>query len=179
MTKRGYLLITALLVLVTNASALAAPQGKGPELRLGLLAHSVGPASDGIESGADINLELLLAQKVGRHFLWGRGMVGANLSLRGDTSQVYTGRAWQFGLPWSFELEYQFGVVLHNGERNSKNSERRQLGTRLLLRNALELGWRWDRYRLSAIYDHASNADLAGDRNQGLDDIGLRLSIDL
>lgn len=172
-------LLLTLLLGLTASPLLARDESKGAELRLGLLAHSYGPVSAGIESGADLNLELLLAPNPRRHPLWGRLLFGANLNLQGATGQVYVGRGWQLTLPWSFEAEYQLSGALHNGELNGNNPERRQLGSRVLLRNAFELGWRWEGYRLSVIYDHASTADLIGTRNQGLDNVGLRLSVGL
>ena len=174
-----WLSLSGLLVLLTVSPVLADAPNPGSDLRLGVLAHSVGPLSGGIESGLDLNLELLLAPNPRRHTLWGRLFLGTNLNLNGDTSQFYAGRAWQVHLPLAFEIEYQLGGALHIGELDTDNQERRQLGTRFLVRNAFELGWRWDRYRLSAIYDHASNAGLFGERNQGLDNVGIRLSVGL
>ncbi|MEH6469701.1 MAG: acyloxyacyl hydrolase [Halopseudomonas sp.] len=173
------LLVIWLINLSNAAMADAGSDEKHFHLRVGALAHSVGPLSDGDESGADINLELMFPRNPQTHHYWGRMITGTNLNLNHETSQIYIARAWQLGLPVSLVLEYQFGFSIHNGELDSADSDRRQLGSRLLFRNALELGWRWDSNRISVIYDHASNAGLLEERNQGIDNIGIRLSIGL
>lgn len=171
------LIVLWVLILWVASPVLAGDEMKGRELRLGLLAHSTGPFSGGTETGADINAELLFEQNPELHFLFGRLAIGGSLSLAGDTSHIYAGRAWLLPLFKSFELEYQFGGSLHDGKLDTSDTDRRQLGTRVLFRNALELGYRWDRYRVSVMLAHLSNAGFFDKRNQGLDNVGLRLSI--
>lgn len=167
--------LIGLLVLVTVTPVLADEGPTGRELRFGLLAHSTGPISGGTESGVDFNLEMLLDQNPNLNPWFGRMVFGIALNSKGDTSIAYAGRAWLLSLPGSFECEYQFAGVVHDGKPETSDDDRLEFGTRFLFRNALELGWRRGDYRLSVNFSHSSNAGLA-DRNDGLDLAGVRLS---
>jgi len=55
--------------------------------------------------------------------------------------------------------------------------KRRRFGTRFLFRETLEIGFFLnDKAAVGFVYEHCSNAGLAGKRNQGNDNTGLRIS---
>ena len=64
---------------------------------------------------------------------------------------------------------------MHNGELRSFDPEEKSLGSRVLFRLGAELGVDvTERISLSAIYEHASNANLA-EENEGLNNAGIRV----
>ena len=139
----------------------------------GLLAHSTGPLSSGKESGVDINVEVLFMDEL----LKGHLSVGADVNTNADTSFVYSGLSWEGKFYKYIHLGAFFGLGLHNGDLDKSGSEKRQLGTRVVFREALEIGlYLKEDISVSFMYDHYSNAGLAGKRNQGNDNLGLRLS---
>ncbi len=107
-----------------------------------------------------------------------RPTLGASINTAGDTSFLYTGLTWG-GFVWKgLFIEGFFGLATHDGQLNSHDPEphdRRQLGSRVLFREAIEIGYRFlDNHSVSIMLDHVSNAGLLADRNQGNDDVGLR-----
>lgn len=139
----------------------------------GLLSHATGPVSSGKEEGTDLHLELLFNQK----FLKAYPTVGTDINLNGDTSFLYTGLVWEDKFFAYLHLGVFFGFALHNGDLDSADEDTRKLGTRVLFREALDIGvYLQDDLVLSFMYDHYSNAGLNGKNNQGNDNMGLVLS---
>jgi lipid A 3-O-deacylase len=147
------------------------------ELRFGVLAHNIGPIASAREDGAQLNAELRVASPgVFEYILSPRPHIGASINTAGDTSFLYFGLTWTWNIYRGLFADFSLGGTVHNGWLNSDdpNPEQRLLGSRLLFREALELGYRfWDHHSVSIMLDHASNAGLA-DKNQGNDDIGVR-----
>ena len=141
--------------------------------KLGLLSHSTGPVSSGKEDGMTIHAELLINTK-----LWkGYPTFGADIHLKDDTSFLYAGLSWEKKFFKYLSLGAFFGFALHNGELENGDSNRRQLGTRVLFREAVDIAYYFnDKTSVSLIYDHYSNLGLLGASNQGNDNIGLRIS---
>lgn len=139
----------------------------------GLLAHSTGPLSSGKESGVDINAEVVFSKKL----LKGNLAVGMDINTNADTSFVYSGLSWEGRFLKYIQLGAFFGLGMHNGDLDKSSDEKRQLGTRILFRGALEIGlYLKEDISVSFMYDHYSNTGLSGKRNQGNDNLGLRLS---
>jgi lipid A 3-O-deacylase len=147
------------------------------ELRLGLLAHDV----DGLwsrsrrEEGSDFNAEVILTPGLN---LWGgtvRPNLGFSVNDRGLTGKVYAGALWHHIWYKRFFLELGLGLAVHNGVTDdASRPDRKQLGTRLLLRVPIEAGFAWrEHHSLSVMFDHVSNAYFA-DPNEGMDTVGLR-----
>ena len=64
----------------------------------------------------------------------------------------------------------------HDGELRTSDDSTKELGLRVLFREAAEIGFRiTDRNSVSVVLDHISNGGLA-DENEGLDNFGLRYS---
>ena len=65
------------------------------------------------------------------------------------------------------------GGAVHDGETSTSRRDRKELGTRVLFREAIEIGYRFqEHHALSLRFDHISNASLA-DNNEGLDTLGV------
>jgi hypothetical protein len=162
-----------------------APEGShGPDifygLRLGLLAHDVGGlwSRSRAEGGADFNAEFVL-RKPSLSLLEGTLMpnLGVSVNSQGGTSKVYGGMLWEFMLANGLFFNSGLGLAIHNGSLESDDPNEKELGSRVLFRVPLELGFTFsERHRISIMFDHVSNAYLANP-NEGLDTIGLRYGL--
>jgi hypothetical protein len=149
------------------------------ELRFGALAHNKGPIAEHTEHGVQINVEARFRSPDFMKIAASpRPTLGFSANTAGDTSFVYAGLTWG-GFVWrGLFLEGFLGLAAHNGELNSSDPEphdRRQFGSRVLFREAVEIGYRFlENHSISIMLDHVSNAGLLADRNQGNEDVGLR-----
>ncbi len=169
MMKRTAAQAIALLVTATPACA-----GMS-ELRLGLLDHDIGFLGHGKEGGIDVNAELLFESPSFLEAVWApRPHVGLSVNTTGDTSQLYAGLTWTWEPVNRLFVDVSLGGAVHNGELSDSSGERKELGSRVLFRESLSLGYRLDdRNSLSIYFDHESNASLA-DNNEGLNNLGVR-----
>lgn len=148
------------------------------EIRGGVLAHDVDGLWSGErkESGVDFNGELVFDRGLRGRFGALRPNLGASVNSRGDTSQVYAGLLWRLGGESRVFLELGLGAAVHNGERETDDPDKKELGSRVLFRIPIEIGFALtQRSRLSLLFTHVSNAYLA-DENEGMDRLGLRYS---
>jgi lipid A 3-O-deacylase len=155
------------------------------ELRAGVLAHDIGLFGGNAEDGADINAEVRF---VSPDFLkWAfspRPHLGISVNTEGATSQLYFGLTWTATLFRDVVLrgdglfvELSLGGAVHDGEIDTQRLDRKSLGSRVLFREALEIGWAFTPSQsISLMLDHMSNANLA-ERNEGLDNFGIRYGI--
>ncbi len=146
-------------------------------LRLGVLAHNIGPIASAREDGVQFNGELRFTSPSLFEFIFSpEPHIGASINTAGDTSFLYFGLTWTWDIIGGLYLDTSFGGTVHDGwlESHEPEPDRRLMGSRLLFRESIELGYRFlDRHSLSLMLDHVSNAGLA-DENQGNDDVGLR-----
>ena len=99
---------------------------------------------------------------------------GMSLNSQGDTSKAYGGILWEFLLDNGIFFNSGVGLAVHNGQTESDDANKKQLGSRVLFRIPIEIGFTISqRHRISILFDHISNAYLA-DPNEGMDTIGLR-----
>jgi len=69
------------------------------------------------------------------------------------------------------------GLAVHDGDLDSDDRDKKQLGSKLLFRIPIEIGISFgEHHRLSVMFDHISNAYLASP-NEGLDTIGIRYGL--
>lgn len=177
---RRRLLTAGALVL---AAATAHAQGIVDEFRVGVLAHDVGVFGGSVEDGPDINAELRFVSPQFLSAVWSpRPHLGVDANVAGDTSQLYFGFTWEFmlwrtGAADGLFIDASLGGAVHNGKLDTTEADRKSLGSRLLFRESVELGYRFaDVHSLSSMFDHISNANLA-DRNEGLDSFGIRYGL--
>lgn len=145
-------------------------------IRVGLLIHDLSIwAQSRKEEGVDLNTEFI--------FIWPNhslldGVVHSNLGIslnnQGDTSKIYSGFLWEYIWKSGLFFNLGVGVAVHDGELESNEGDKKELGSRILFRIPLEIGLLFARHHgISLMFDHVSNAYLA-EPNQGLDTIGIR-----
>jgi lipid A 3-O-deacylase len=187
--------VVALLLLSTPARAeeeYSALRAFGvDEIRLGSMYHNLegrrGALGVGYtvrkEDGADVNGEVLFvspwpqpANPIVDFLLRPRAMLGATVSTKGDTSQVYLGAAWSLPVFSVLFVEATFGGSIHDGPLNTQYPDfGASYGCRLNFHESgsvgVELGGNW---RVMATIEHMSTGRLCLP-NAGLSNAGLRL----
>ena len=162
------------------------------EVRAGVAAHAIdiNGGEPTAEEGADVSLEAVFGSPdFFKYILSPRPYVGASVNTSGGTD------FWSFGLIWQqsfiddrFFIEGDFGLARHNGEidlppvTDPDYEDIRQndilFGSRMLFRGGVGLGVKLTpHWRVQAFYEHLSNGRIFGDtdRNQGLDNFGVRI----
>lgn len=163
------------------------------EVRLGVLDHNVcvfGCENADKEDGPNISGEIVFAapeflKAIGRP----RPYLTASVNTQGETSFGAAGLHWNWDFAESWSLEPGFGYAIHDGEldfpfpqgdpRNNPISATTVfLGSRDLFRTSLslnrDLAGPWG---VQVTYEHLSHGQILGSgRNQGLDNIGVRVS---
>ena len=146
-------------------------------IRIGLLAHDVGGlwSHSQAEGGVDVNAEIVFNQpslKLWQSFIMPN--MGVSINSQHDTSKVYGGLLWEFVFDNGFFVNSGGGFAIHNGHLESDDSNKKQLGSRVLFRVPIEFGFTiQERHRISILFDHISNAYLTSP-NEGMDTIGVR-----
>jgi lipid A 3-O-deacylase len=178
------------LLVLGTAVALAAATASAEtrlvdELRVGVLRHDAGIFGDHKEPGVDLNGELrFVSPDLFKGIGGPRPHLGVSVNSAGGTNIAYAGLTWTFTLARglvsaedSLFLDASLGGAVHDGSIRTSRTDRKELGSRVLFRESLELGWRFTpRQSVSILLDHVSNANL-GVKNEGLDNIGLRYGI--
>jgi lipid A 3-O-deacylase len=176
-------LITAAVVASAAPTIAAAQSPPINELKFGILAHDIGLFDSPVETGADVNFELLFTPPEALSVIGSpRPQVGGSLNTAGGTSSGYFGLTWGitliqslFGWGNSVFLNGSFGGAVQGGYTNNAPPDRKKLGSTLLARESLELGYQLTpNLSVSGFLDHMSNANLAT-HNAGLTDAGARL----
>jgi len=178
--------LVALVVWLAGPSH-ADEKGWIEEGKLGVLAHDFrvfGLGRPG-EPGTDVNVEVLFASPAFLRVLGApRPHLGLSINTAGATDYGYVGLTWS-GRPWrplltlpdALFVAGSLGGSVHDGYLNAAPPERKRLGSRLLFRESVEVGYQLSRrVSVSALVDHLSNAGLAH-YNQSLNNLGLRVGV--
>ncbi|MGD9615115.1 MAG: acyloxyacyl hydrolase [Alphaproteobacteria bacterium] len=163
-------------------------------LKLGILKHDVGFLG-GVEPGIDINPEIIFPSPIPdswaaqvpwylRFAVQPRPTVGGMINTAGATHQAYFGATWTWLLASNvinpgdgFTFGIFFGPGFNDGTIGPARPNRKALGSHVLFREALELGYRiTPQYEISVYIDHVSNAGFAR-YNQSLNQLGGRFGI--
>ena len=156
------------------------------EVRVGVLKHAVSLIGNTTkETGIDGNLEVLFEAPSFLGLLWSpRPTIGltANSSAT-NTDIAYGALTWEWA-PWSnLILDFSLGMAVHNGELKFDPSvafpanagRHREFGCRWLFRESFEAGWLFaKRHAATIMWSHYSHGGLCDDKNEGLDNIGVR-----
>jgi len=148
------------------------------EIRFGVLAHD--PLNQK-EEGVDINAELFFGDWLGAsEGSWQlRPSIGASVNTNGDTSQAYIDLNYGGPISERWFLEFAAGFSVHDGELETADPDRLELGSRVLIHAAISLGVMLSETTSLSIYaDHVSNAGIE-ERNEGLETAGLRIGFKL
>lgn len=191
--KAGWLFSLGLAVCAAG-SAGGPAQAKVSEIRGAIMAHNIETnvsKNAGKEDGPDVQVEVLWDSPDWLRFAFSpRPSAIASLNTRGETSFAGVGLDWTFPIGARLTVDPYLGYVIHNGDpldnpyapsdsvRRAKfNAEELALGSRDLFRLGVALGYRhneeWTSY---LVYEHVSHGHiLGGSKNQGLDNIGVRI----
>src|SRR3954471_15083838 len=145
-------------------------------LKLGILDHDVSFLG-GRDPGGDINPEVILPSPIPDSWADGapwylrfatqpRPTLGGMINTAGATDQAYFGATWTWLLASNvlmpedgFTFGVFFGPGFNDGRIGPPTSDRKALGSHVLSREALELGYHiMPQYEISVYMDHVSNA---------------------
>jgi lipid A 3-O-deacylase len=163
------------------------------EVRFGAFAHNVETnvaKNAGKEGGQDLQIEVLfdsppLLRRIGAP----RPSLVASLNTQGETSFAGASLDWHFPVGQKFSLDPYLGYVIHTGDplnnpyppadsvrRAAFNAEELALGSRDLFRLGFAVSYQaTDAWTSAIVYEHLSHGHiLGGEKNQGLDNLGLR-----
>lgn len=151
------------------------------EIRIGAAAHDATPLEDGRPERGTENVNGEVRFRAHR-WLMGflcmpRPHLGVNINTDGLTSQFYGGFTWTLEAKRRLFIDIGLGFATHNGKIRDPSGERLSLGSRVLFRAAAEPGVRFGpdrRVSFSGFWDHVSHNRYFGDRNQGIDTLGVR-----
>lgn len=142
------------------------------------------------EPGQNINADLLFASPDVLDIIWSpKPYVMGSLNTQGDTSFGGVGLHWSFPFASKWAFEPSFGYVIHDGELASPypdgdprslafTEEHVLLGSRDLFRTTFGVHYAFnDTWGAELMYEHLSHGQFLGEgRNQGLDNLGVRVS---
>lgn len=185
--------MTFALALGAAMAPAAASAGPVEELRVGLMAHNtplLESKNANKEASPNVAGEVVFASP--QFLSWAfapRPYLSASLNTGGDTNFVAAGLEWQAQLGGMWMVQPGLGYAVHDGATNNPfpngdpratvfNSENVLLGSEDLFRVSLafsrEMGPRWS---AGLLWEHYSHGQILGEnRNQGIDEVGLRLS---
>jgi lipid A 3-O-deacylase len=175
--------ITAAIVAAAVPTSAAAQGQIVDELKFGVLAHDIGLFDRSVESGADVNFEMLFTPPEFFSVIGSpRPHLGGSLNTAGNTNAGYFGLTWGitliqnlFGWGNGVFLNGSLGGALQDGYTNNAPPGRKKLGSTALFRESVELGYQLTpTVSVSGFVDHMSNANLAP-HNAGITDAGARL----
>ena len=173
------MLFTAVTTSATEPEPMPSKNGAGwlHGIRAGALAHDVDDLWSGTrkEGGVDLNAEIIF-NRPSVSLLSGNVSpnLGASINTQGDTSKIYGGILWELAMKSGIFLNLGIGAAVHNGELDTSREDKKSLGSRVLLRIPIEIGYSLsEHHQISILFDHVSNAFLV-DPNEGLDTLGLR-----
>ena len=167
-----------LLAAFDEGCAFEDPPSRGliREFRCGVAAHDVDGLWSGSskEKGPDIHAEAIFDRPLFRLFdATAYPNVGASVNTRGHTSKIFGGLLLQWEPSGPFFFSTGAGLALHDGKLDTASSDRKSLGSRVLFRIPVEIGYALTRnHRIAILFDHVSNLYLASP-NKGMDTLGI------
>jgi lipid A 3-O-deacylase len=170
--------MTLLLMMAASGYAFDRPPAAGAvsAFHVGLAAHDVDGlwSGESKEAGPDLFAEVIFNYSLFQLFsATAYPNAGIYLNTRGDTSKLFGGFLLQWKLPASFFFSTGLGLALHNGEQESNSTDQKSLGSQVLFRIPIEIGYAVNRHhQILLVFDHVSNAYLASP-NEGMDTLGL------
>jgi len=172
-----------------------APEARAVEARLGVMDHNICVTNcKNADKEDGPNVELQLNFESPEFLSWAfspEPYIVASVNTAGDTSFGGFGLEWEWAFAEGWSLNPGVGYVVHDGELENPYpngspqaaafaAEHVQYGSRDLFRTSLaltrDLPGAWD---MQLFFMHLSHGQIIGEgRNQGVDQIGLRLGYD-
>ena len=153
------------------------------ELKQGLLAHDRGWFGTNREGfGPDYNFELMFNSPNFMNRFWSpKPILGLTQTSSGGSSLYYGGLTWDFKISekWFFSgttgIAYTNGLSKLNKGAVPTGDKKIQFGSKILHRGALEIGWNfYGKDTISLMFSHVSHASMLDEKNQGMDEFGIR-----
>lgn len=145
------------------------------EVRFGYLGHDLGVFGSKKENGQDGNFEVAFVSPDFLRFIGSpRPFVGASLNNNNETNIYYGGLGWTFQLWRGLFLNVSEGLAGITRSPDPGRPDRKELGSKELFRESVEIGWAYKHDRISLMLDHISHGTMFGHKNQGLDTGGIR-----
>jgi len=155
------------------------------EVKVGVMAHDITLGGRHLEGGADVNGEILFVSPKFLDVIGApRPHLGGWVNTSGNTDAAYFGLTWGlpivksiFGSTDALTIYGSLGGAVHDGYEDSAPPGRKRLGSPVLFRESVELGYQITSvYSVSMLLDHISNANLAN-HNAGITNIGGRVGV--
>ena len=153
------------------------------EVKQGVLAHDRGWFGTNREGfGPDYNFELMFnspnfLKKVGAP----KPIIGLTQTSTGGSSLYYGGITWDWNISQNWFLTGTTGIAWTNGlsklpQGQVPTGDRKiQFGSKWLHRGAVELGWNfYGNDTISLMFSHVSHGSMLDEKNQGMDEFGIR-----
>jgi len=188
--KVGYRLavvLGGLLAAIGGSGQAAAESSLLSEIKGGVLVHDVGRNHESKfkeEDTVDLNLELLSRpirfmeanSKLLAALVQPRFHLGGEVNTSGWTNQAYAGLTWDYRFDSGFFAEFAFGFTAHDGKLKARRAPdgRPSLGSPVLFREGLDLGYRVGGHSLAVHGSHISNGGVFAKENDGMNFLGLR-----
>jgi lipid A 3-O-deacylase len=177
--------VACLGIAAPTAGAMADGKGIIDEIKAGVMAHDITLGGKHVESGADINGEILFTSPRFLDIIGApRPHLGGWVNSDGNTDAAYFGLTW--GLPLirhivgtqdGLTILGSLGGALQDGYTDEVHTGRKRLGSVILFRESVELAYQITSvYSISLMVDHISNANLAN-HNAGITNAGARIGL--
>src|SRR5260370_7380950 len=167
---RGGRLAAVCLVLSFGGAAQASAQNRiVDEVKVGVMGDDVTLGGDQVEGGADIKGEVLFVSPKFLDVIGApRPHLGGWVNTSGNTDAAYFGLTWGlpivksiFGTADALTIYGSLGGALQDGYEDSAPPGRKRLGSPVLFRESVELGYQITPiHSISVMVDHISNANL-------------------
>lgn len=170
----------ACMILIAAAHEGLAEDGMFDELRFGasVSAQDGRAREDGVFPEVTVFFDpfnLVSAVDWRQRIMRPRINLGASIGTSGEANQVFGGLSWQFDLTETVFAEAGVGGVWHDGELD-RNPDGPKLGCRLLFREHIGAGYRFDRHwNVIAQVAHSSHANLCDGPNDGTTRAGIQV----
>ena len=164
--------------LAAGEPAIAAEPWSLAGYSLGIASHDTGPKAHEYEDGWNLNGEMRFLAPRNAFFetiFEPRLHLGGSINSNGNTDYLYGGLTWQFNPVGKLFIDYELGLMVHDGNLDEREPDRLRLGSRVLIRNCLAAGIMIDDHnKVGLVYDHMSHQEWFADANNGLETVGIR-----
>tara|TARA_B100001123_G_scaffold259009_1_gene288614 strand:- start:378 stop:959 length:582 start_codon:yes stop_codon:yes gene_type:complete len=178
------------VLIVTIPSKILAFDGKTAknflglyEVKQGVLAHDRGWFGKNREGfGPDYNFELMFNDSKFLKFLGSpKPILGLTQTSTGGSSLYYGGITWDKNISKNWFVAGTTGIAYTNGlsklpqGEEPKGDKKIQFGSKWLHRGAVEIGWNfYGNDTISLMFSHVSHGSMLDNKNQGMDEFGVR-----
>ena len=153
------------------------------EVKQGVLAHDRGWFGKNREGfGPDYNFELMFNDSKFLKFLGSpKPILGLTQTSTGGSSLYYGGITWDKNISKNWFVAGTTGIAYTNGlsklpqGEEPKGDKKIQFGSKWLHRGAVEIGWNfYGNDTISLMFSHVSHGSMLDNKNQGMDEFGVR-----